>query len=105
MDITLKRETLLMGDFHNMLITDEFTGIHYDILTGTQKKKSTVMEFVKFKYYGRALGTRVVEGWGSTKDESGDGLKNFQADKEKAEQEEQDNKIISYEIPTTTSDL
>jgi len=104
MDITLKRETILMGDFHNMLITDEFTGIHYDIYTGAQKKKSTVMEFVKFKYYGRALGTRVVEGWGSTKDESGEDLVYFQADKEKAKQKEQDNYIKSYEIPTT-SDL
>ena len=57
------------------------------------------MEFVKFKYYGRTLGTRVVEGWGSTKDESGKGIKNFQDDKEKVEQEEQDNHIKNYIIP------
>ena len=57
------------------------------------------MEFVKFKYYGRTLITRVVEGWGSTKDESVEGLKNFQADKEKVEQEEQDNHIKNYIIP------
>ena len=99
MDVTLKQATILMGDFHNMLITDEFTAIHYDIYTGSQKRKSTVMEFVKFKYYGRALGTRVVEGWGSTKDESVEGLKNFQADKEKVEQEEQYNHLKNYIIP------
>ena len=57
------------------------------------------MEFVKFKYYGRTLITRVVEGWGSTKDESVEGLKNFQADKGKVEQEEQDNHIKNYIIP------
>ena len=102
MDVTLKQATILMGDFHNMLITDEFTAIHYDIYTGSQKRKSTVMEFVKFKYYGRTLGTRVVEGWGSTKDDSGEGLKNFQADKEKVEQEKQDNYIKNYNIPTSS---
>ena len=38
MDVTLKQATILMGDFHNMLITDEFTAIHYDIYTGPQKE-------------------------------------------------------------------
>ena len=36
MDISLKQAKILMGDFHNMLITDDFTAIHYDSL---QKKK------------------------------------------------------------------
>ena len=59
------------------------------------------MEFVKFKDYGEELGTRVEEGWGSTKDASAEGLKQaFQADKEKAEQEEQDNYILNYVIPS-----
>ena len=95
MDESLKRSTILMGDFHNMIITGEFAAIHYDFFTGTQKplKKSRVMEFVRFTDYGGNLGTRVVEGWGSTKDESGKSLKKYQADKEKAEQEAQDNYI------------
>ena len=107
MDISLKQQTILMGDFHNMLITGEFAAIHYDFLSGkteTKKedlKKSRVMEFVKFKDYGEELGTRVEEGWGSTKDASAEGLKQaFQADKEKAEQEEQDNYILNYVIPS-----
>ena len=56
-----------------MLITGEFTAIHYDFLKGVEGNlnKSRVMEFVKFKDYGGDLGTRVVEGWGSTKDKSG----------------------------------
>ena len=105
MDESLKQATILMGDFHNMLITGEFTAIHYDFLTGVEgnMKKSRVMEFVKFKDYGGDLGTRVVEGWGSTKDDSGEGLKNFQGDKEREEQENQDNFIKNYSIPDTES--
>ena len=108
MDISLRQQTILMGDFHNMLITGEFAAIHYDFLSGAvgakkeDLRKSRVMEFVKFKDYGEKLGTRVEEGWGSTKDASGEGLKQgFQANKEKAEQEVQDNYILNYVIPTT----
>ena len=108
MDVSLKQQTILMGDFHNMLITGEFAAIHYDFLSGEvgakkeDLRKSRVMEFVKFKDYGKELGTRVEEGWGSTKDAMGEGLKMwFQAEKEKAEQEEQDKYILNYIIPTT----
>lgn len=103
MDVSLKQATILMGDFHNMLITDEFTAIHYDFLTGVEgnMNKSRVMEFVKFKDYGGDLGTRVVEGWGITKNESSEGLKKFQGDKEREEQENQDNFIKNYSIPDT----
>ena len=93
-----------MGEFHNMLITDEFTAIHYDFLSGKPGalEKSRVMEFVKFKDYGGELGTRVVEGWGSTKDDKGDRLKRaFQKKKERAEQEELDNYIKNYIIPNS----
>lgn len=85
MDATLKKTKILMGAFHNMLINDDFTAIHYDIVTivGDYQKKGTVMEFVKFKDYGDPLGTRVVEGWGSTRDKSGDDMAIFQGDEEK----------------------
>ena len=65
MDESLKRATILMGDFHIMIITGESAATHYDFFTGTQKplKKSRVMEFVRFKDYGGNLGKRVVEGW------------------------------------------
>ena len=101
MDVSLQQQTIIMGDFHNMLITGEFAAIHYDFYSGTQEPltKLRVMEFVRFTDYGGNLGTRVVEGWGSTKDDSAEGLKNFQADKEKAEQEAQDNYITNYFIP------
>ena len=65
MDISLKQAKILMGDFHNMLITDDFTAIHYDFITEKEGSRTVgkVMEFVKFKDYGNELGTRVVEGW------------------------------------------
>ena len=102
MDESLKRETILMGDFHNMIITGEFAAIHYDFFTGTQKplKKLRVMEFVRFRDYGGNLGTRVVEGWGSTKDPSGENLKlDYQKEKEKAEQKAQDEYMKNYIFP------
>ena len=87
MDLTLKRTEILMGDFHNMLITDNYCAIYYDILTNG--RRSTVMEFVRFKDYSEELGTRVSEGWGSVKNHSYDGLTSFQGDDEKRVQEEQ----------------
>ena len=100
MDVSLQRQTILMGDFHNMLISDNFTAIHYDFITVTNgvRKVGKVMEFVRFMDYGEELGTRVVEGWGSTKDTSYNGLINFQVE-EKTEQEKQDDYNLKYQIP------
>ena len=103
MDVSLKQATILMGAFHNMLINDEFTAIHYDFITvvGGYQKKGKVMEFVKFKDYGDPLGTRVVEGWGSTKDDSYSGMAHFQGEEEKKYEQEQLDYILKYEIPET----
>ena len=101
MDISLQHADIQMGAFHNMLIVDNFCGIHYDFKTDGRPGK--VMEFVKFKEYGTETNpdTRVEEGWGSTKDTSYKGLISFQGDDEKAEQERQDNYNLNYEIPNT----
>ena len=103
MDISLQQANITMGDFHNMLITDNYCGIHYDFLTNG--RKSRVMEFVRFKEYGEPLGARVSEGWGSTKDASYDGLKNFQGDDESRVQEEQIFFVQNYQIPSNETDL
>lgn len=103
MDISLQQANITMGDFHNMLITDNYCGIHYDFLTNG--RKSRVMEFVRFKEYGEPLGARVSEGWGSTKDTSYDGLKNFQGDDESRVQEEQIFFVQNYQIPSNETDL
>ena len=101
MDIILSQTTVLMGDFHNMLICGDFTAIFYDMKTkiGDMLIPGTVMEFVKFKEYGTILGTRVVEGWGSTKDYSYDSLTIYQGENEKKEQEEQNKYNLNYQIP------
>ena len=57
------------------------------------------MEFVKCKDYGEELGTRVVEGWGSTKDTSYTSMTMYQGTEEKEIQEAQNNYILNYEIP------
>lgn len=102
MDVSLKQTNIIMGAFYNMIINENFTGIHYDFTTvvdGTEIP-GKVMEFVLFKDYGDDLGTRVVEGWGSTKDESGDRMAAaFQGDEEKAVQQQQTNYMLNYEIP------
>ena len=101
MDVSLKQQTILMGDFHNMLISDNYTAIHYDFITVTNgvRKVGKVMEFVQFADYGENLGTRVVEGWGSTKDISYDGLvRGFQKE-EKEVQQKQDDYNLKYQIP------
>jgi len=103
MDISLQQANITMGDFHNMLITDNFCAIHYDFLTNG--RKSRVMEFVRFKDYGETLGTRVSEGWGSTKDDSYYGLTYFQGDDEKRVQEEQIFNVKNYLIPSDETDL
>ena len=99
MDVSLQQATILMGDFHNILITDKYCAIHYDFTTNG--KKSKVMEFVQFEETAEH-GTYVNEGWGSTKDASYNGLINFQAEKEKKEEKEQADELLSLQIPTTT---
>ena len=102
MDVTLKRATILMGDFHNMLICGDFAAIYYDIFTGEAKSPGTVMEFVRFKDYGNELGTRVVVGWGGPKDNSFSAMANFQGDEEKMIQAEQELHLLNYQIPSDT---
>ena len=104
MDITLKRTNILMGDFHNMLINNDFCAIYYDIVTisGEKRNNGTVMEFVKFNDYGEKLGTRVVEGWGGTNDTSYSGMVNFQSNVEKTYEANEINKMLNYQFPPTT---
>ena len=104
MDIALKQADIIMGDFYNMLIVNNFCAIHYDFKTNG--RSSHVMEFVEFKDYGNGISdTRVVEGWGSTKDSTYYGTISFQGSEEKKEQEELNNLLLIYQIPTTYADL
>ena len=101
MDISLQQANITMGDFHNMLIVDDFCAIHYDFTT--DGKLSKVMEFVQFKNYGNETNpdTRVVEGWGSTRDSSYYGLITFQGEDERRKQEELNSFLENYQLPYT----
>ena len=103
MNESLQKVNILMGAFHNMLICGEFCAIHYDFTTivGETSIPGKVMEFVKFKDYGEELGTRVVEGWGSTRDSSYDGMAKYQGEKEKEYEDQQQQYMINYQIPET----
>lgn len=103
MDITLKQTNILMGDFMNMIICDDWTAIQYEISTqvGDMVIPGTVMEFVKFADYGDELGVRVVEGWGGVKDISYTGMSMFQGEAEKEFQKTADEALLAYEIPET----
>lgn len=101
MDLSLQQATILMGDFHNMLITENYCAIHYDFTSNGRKSK--VMEFVQFKETAEH-GTYVNEGWGSTKDISYYGLIHFQAEKERLEEEDIIEELESITISATETD-
>ncbi|MCS7475078.1 hypothetical protein, partial [Myroides odoratimimus] len=58
---------VLLGEFHNMLIIDDWCAIRYTVFitdkkTGVTIKQET-MEFVHFKENPDPIGARVIEGW------------------------------------------
>ena len=61
------------------------------------------MEFVLFKEYGENLGTRVVEGWGGSKDQSYENMCKFQDEKQREIQEKQNEFNRNYKIPDEKS--
>lgn len=103
MNATLSQVNIQMGAFHNMVICDNWVAIYYDITTIVQGHSiaGKVMEFVNFRDYGKDLGVRVVEGWGSTKDATCDSMCMFQQDAEKKLQHEMDEALLKYVIPVT----
>lgn len=102
---TLRSNNILMGDFRHMVIVDDWCAIHYDIATVSRATGETtpgsVMEFVHFKDYGPALGTRVVEGWAGTRGPDYAGLGYFQTPEEKAAQKAMMDAVASTVIPET----
>ncbi len=94
-----------MGDFQNMIICDDWTAIRYDISSTNRESgettDGTVMEFVNFKDYGDELGTRVVEGWASTRGEKSEAMTKFQTEEEQAAQNAFFEEIENYELPNT----
>ncbi len=57
MDISLKQIDIIMGNFYNMIIVDDFTAIRYEAIygSGDNQFSGVVTEFVRFKDYGQNL--------------------------------------------------
>lgn len=104
MDVALKQADIRMGDFQNILICDDWAAIRYATSTiapdGTETPGG-VMEFVKFKDYGRELGTRVEEVWGGTRGAGFAAMSRFQTEAERETQRQVDARLLAYELPDT----
>lgn len=107
MNATLKANDIQMGDFHNMIISGDWTAIRYDISTISRQtgeaEAGSVMEFVNFKDYGDELGTRVVEGWAGIKGADFAGLSSFQTEAERAAQQAALEAVVNTKIPETSN--
>ncbi len=104
MDASLKSMDIQMGNFNNMILSDDWMAIRYDITninreTG-EANPGTTMEFAKFGDYGE-LGAKVDEGWGGVKGRDYDPMLNFLTDEEKAAQEKFMEEMIAKELPET----
>jgi len=107
MNVTLARTDIQMGDFENMIISDDWTAIRYatthrNMQTG-EVSDVPVTEFVHFKDFGEK-GMKVDEGWGGTKGSSYSGIMNFQTEEEKERQVKMMQEIMDTVVPET-SDL
>jgi len=56
-----------LGEFHNMLIQDDWCAIRYTVYITNKKTGEKItqqtMEFVNFKDNPQPIGARVIEGW------------------------------------------
>ncbi len=107
MDVSLKSMDIQMGNFNNMILSDDWMAIRYDIVNTDRKTgettTGTTMEFAKFGDYG-ALGAKVDEGWGGVKGPDYAGMMSFQTEEEKEAQKKFMEEMIAKELPET-SDL
>lgn len=108
MDMSLKATDIQMGNFNNMVISDDWAAIRYDITNTDRQTNSsddaTVIKFVNFKDYGEDLGVRVVEGWAGTIGSDFDAMSKMQTEEERAAEQAELGKILNTIIPDT-SDL
>lgn len=105
MNLTLRNNNILMGDFFNMIIVDDWCAIHYAIETINRKTgvstPGSVMEFVKFEDLGIERGAVVAEGWAGTRGADFEGLSRMQGAELRSMQEEVTHAVLSTVIPDT----
>lgn len=102
MNMALQATDIQMGQFRNMILSDNWAAIRYDTsMTNRQTGETTyspVTEFVRFADFGER-GAKVDEGWGSIRDASMQGMLYFMTDEEKAYQQELDDAILNIVLP------
>ena len=105
MNLTMKRNNILMGDFYNMVICDDWCGIHYAIATENKETgvmvPGSVMEFVHFTDLGGDRGAVVDEGWAGTRGPDFEGLSRMQGPEHRGKQEEVNRAVLNAVIPET----
>ncbi len=103
--IGLSQVDMQLGDFLNMLICDDWTAIRYSCAQTNrrsgQRVDAIVMEFVNFKDYGFPLGTRVVEGWASTRGRNTERISRFITAEELEAQKQQFARVEAWQILQT----
>lgn len=104
MDAALKSMDIKMGNFNNMILSDDWMAIRYDTVNIDSKTgkstPGTTMEFAKFGDYDE-LGAKVDEGWGRVKGPDYEGMMNFQTKEEKEAQKKFMEEMIAKELPKT----
>lgn len=106
MNASLMSTDIQMGNFNNMILSDDWMAIRYDVINTNKKTGETTygttMEFARFGDYGEK-GAKVDEGWGGIKGQDYTGLMNFQTQEEKAAQEAFMQAIIDIQLPETNN--
>lgn len=104
MNMSLQSTDIQMGQFRNMIISDNWAAIRYDTsMTNRQTGEtsySPVTEFVRFKDFGER-GAKVDEGWGGVRDSNLQGMMYFMTEEERAYQKQLDDAILNIVLPET----
>lgn len=104
MNMSLQATDIQMGQFRNMILSDDWAAIRYDTsMTNRQTGEtsySPVTEFVRFKDFGER-GAKVDEGWGGVRDFNLQGMMYFMTEEEQAYQKQLDDAILNIVLPET----
>ena len=104
MNMSLQSTDIQMGQFRNMIISDNWAAIRYDTsMTNRQTGEtsySPVTEFARFKDFGER-GAKVDEGWGGVRDSNLQVMMYFMTEEERAYQKQLDGAILNIVLPET----
>lgn len=104
MNVALSATDIQMGDFQNMIFSDDWTAIRYETVnidrkTG-ERTPADVTEFVRFGDFGER-GAKVEEGWGGVKCETFTGMSYFQTEEERQAERKFLDELIAIQLKDT----